>query len=91
MIEEYKKYLIEKSSEVRSNSDALWAQIYSHSGIINMLENPGSYGYYGTSEDINLLLIKARTIIMTWSKDSVDTYEEFIARNRDTKLTEIGI
>ena len=86
MIEEYKKYLIEKSSEVKTSSD-----IYSHHGIINMLENPGSYGYYGTSEDTNLLLIKARNIIMLWGKGSVDTYEEFIARNRDTKLTEIGI
>jgi hypothetical protein len=85
MIEEYKKYLIEKSGEVKNHSD-----IYSHSGIINMLSEPSSYGY--EASDTNLLVEKARIIIITWGKNKdIDTYDQFIARHRDNKLTEIGI
>ena len=85
MIEEYKKYLIERSSEVKNHSD-----IYSHQGIINMLSEPSSYGY--EASDTNLLLEKARIIIVTWGKNKdIDTYNQFIARHRDIKLNEIGI
>ena len=49
------------------------------------------YSHYDT--DNILVLEKARIMIIVWSEDidNVLTYDEFVTKQRDNKLSEIGI
>lgn len=86
--EEYKNYLIQLSKGIKS-------EIYSHYDTVNMLLKPVSFGY--DIVDTNLLFEKARIMIIIWSDDvgtngeDVLTYDEFVIKQRDNKLNEIGI
>ncbi len=84
--EEYKNYLMILSKGIKS-------EIYSHYDTVNMLLNPISFGYDSSDADNILVLEKARIMIIVWSEDidNVLTYDEFVTKQRDNKLSEIGI
>lgn len=88
--EEYKNYLMILSKGIKS-------EIYSHYDTVNMLLNPISFGYDSSDADNILVLEKARIMIIVWSEDIDDrwgnvlTYDEFVTKQRDNKLSEIGI
>ena len=80
MKKDYIEYLLGISRKIES-------VIYSHYESVKLLKDPGLFGYTSKDEALD----KVYTIISVWSKEDVDTYSEFIARHRDTKLNEIGI